>query len=473
MNRLVTLKHNSLKYFFSWFLQFLSSRSDKALIFLTHVAERLAAKDYYRREIRHIRHLFLTKHPSLEVVRRIMGDINPHHRRKLVETFVINQLLVGTETRHHFSKQPHGFYPPGFTVISPTMKCNLSCFGCYSAQHQKRTELTFEQFDSILSQQKEMGMYFSVISGGEPFVYKDLLEIFSKHSDIAFLVYTNGSMLTAETIGKLADLGNILPCISVEGFEAETDERRGKGHYQKVMSAFENLERAGLLYGFSATQTRLNSEILTSDEYIDIFIEKGCILGWFFHYIPVGRSPQAELMPTPEQRHHLRERIAYFRETKPILLGDFHNDGPVVGGCIAAGRKYFHVNAQGDIEPCVFFQYSTHNITTSSLQDALRSDFFQAIKQGQRSNSNLLRPCTLIDRPEISRSAISCHHAVPSHHEADDMFTTLKDDIDSYSQAYGTIADAAWDAMPHTRAELLQQKEELFLKKGSLASPDK
>lgn len=469
MNRLTGLKHFTLKHFFCWFLQFLSARSDQTFILFTHLAEKMAKKDYYQREIRHIRRMFLTGHPSLKVVRRIMGEISPHHRKKLVETFIINQLLVGTDKRQEFSQSPGGFYPPGFAVISPTMKCNLNCYGCYSALHSKKEELSYELFSSALDQQKKMGMHFSVISGGEPFVYPYLFDIFKAHSDVAFLVYTNGSLLNEKNVEKLAELGNVLPCISVEGFEEETDERRGKGHYKTVMHAFDLLREARLLYGFSATQTRRNSDILTSDRYMDIFIEKGCILGWYFHYMPVGRSPAMELLPTPEQRNFLRERIIYFRKTKPILLGDFHNDGPLVGGCIAAGRKYFHVNSKGDIEPCVFFQFSKHNLATSTLKEALQSPFFQSIRQGQNSNDNLLRPCTIIDQPEISRQAVKCHDAQPSHEEADQIFTNLRKAVDDYSTAYGKIADDAWKSMPKTRAERLIREEEEFEKTGKIS----
>ncbi|MFC1850084.1 radical SAM protein [candidate division CSSED10-310 bacterium] len=472
MRQFQNVKHFTLKHIFSWLLQFFSSRSDQTFIFLTTLAEKWAKKDYYQREIRHIRRLFLTGHPSLQVARKIMGDIDPHHRRKLVETFIINQLLVGTEKRQYFSSLPDGFYPPGFAVISPSMNCNLSCYGCYSSLHSKQEELSYEQFDSVLRQQKEMGMYFAVISGGEPFIYKHIFDIFKEHSDVAFLVFTNGAALTDKIVARIADLGNILPCISVEGFEEETDHRRGKGHYHKVMDAFSALRQTNLLYGFSATQTRLNSDILTSDQYIDIFIEQGCVLGWYFHYMPVGKSPAMELLPTPEQRNHLRERVAYFRKYKPILLGDFHNDGPVVGGCIAGGRKYLHINSTGDIEPCVFLQYSTHNIKEHSLQDALRSPFFKHIREGQDNNKNLLRPCTIVDCPSISRNAVEKNGANPSHHGADALFTNLKSEIDTYSKNYGKIADEVWANMPQTREELLRQEEEIFARTGKLSEDE-
>ncbi|WP_243689068.1 radical SAM protein [Geotalea toluenoxydans] len=72
------------------------------------------------------------------------------------------------------------------------MKCNLSCYGCYAGDYQKSLELSLEEIDSVLTQMKEMGVYFAVISGGEPFFKDDIFEIFRKHSDMAFLVFTHG-----------------------------------------------------------------------------------------------------------------------------------------------------------------------------------------------------------------------------------------------------------------------------------------
>jgi len=468
MKHLQNIKHFTLKHFVSIVMHLLSSRSDQTFLNLLAIAEKWAKKDYYQREIRHIRRMFMTDHPSFQVARKIMGEINPVQRRKLIETFMINQLLVGTERRAFFSNQPNGFYPPGFSVISPSMRCNLSCYGCYSSLHNKSEQFSFDDFDSVLRQQKEMGMFFAVISGGEPFMHKHFLDICEKHNDVAFLVFTNGALLNYKLISKLAELGNILPCISVEGFEKETDERRGKGHYRKVMEAFDMLHSKNLMYGFSATQTSQNSDLLTSDEYIDIFIEKGCLLGWYFHYMPVGSKPAMELLPTPEQRNHLRERVLYFRKNKAILLGDFHNDGPLVGGCIAGGRKYLHINSAGGIEPCVFFQYSAHNIHTHTLQDALRSPFFSAIRKGQSENKNLLRPCTLIDQPEISRNAVVCGKALPSHEGSETLFKELNTQVDEYSRSYAKIADDVWSKMPQSRAEFLDREEKEFDKTGKL-----
>ena len=428
-------------------LGMLGNSSDENLIRFTYLAEKLAKKDYYIRTIRWIRQLFQDGHPSLAVAKKIIRETHPNVRKRLVQAFIINQMLLGTNKRKAFMEEGGGFYPPGLFVISPSMRCNLNCFGCYAGSYKKSEELSFDEVDSVLNQMKEMGIHFCVVSGGEPFFRKDMLDIFEKHSDVAFQVFTHGGLLDEKLVGKIAELGNVLPCISIEGFEQETDARRGKGHFQTIMHAMDLLKGAGVLFGFSCTATRINHEIITSDRYIDMLVDKGCTVGWFFTYVPIGREPNINLMPTPEQRSELREAVHRFRNTRPILVADFWNDGPLVGGCLAGGRKYFHINANGDIEPCVFCHFAVDNIRKTTIKEALKSPFFTAIRQKQKENKNLLTPCLIIDKPEFLREAVLASGARPTHQGAERIITDLASDMDSYSERYCKIADKVWDKM--------------------------
>lgn len=417
----------------------------EAYTLTARLAAKLVQKDYYVDTIFWIKRLFDRNHPSLTVFKKILRRINPRHRRTIIRAAVINQLLVGTNKRKAFCEKTGGLYPPGFFVISPSMKCNLRCFGCYAGAYNKGAELTFEEIDRTLNQAKAMGIHFCVVSGGEPFFYPRIFDIFEKHKDVIFHVYTHGGLLNEKVCRRLTELGNVIPAISVEGFEKETDERRGKGHYRRVMKAMDMLKAAKVLFGFSATLTRHNAELLNSDAFVDHMIAKGCILGWYFMYVPVGFEPNVELMMTPQQRGRQFERLVELRNTKPILLADFWNDGPVVGGCISGGRKYLHVNANGDIEPCVFCHFATHNIRKHTLQEAISAPLFKSIRCQLPSYENLLRPCVIIDRPAISRKAIAEHKAYFTHKGADIVYTDLADEMDAYSEAYGEVADELWD----------------------------
>ena len=339
--------------------------------------------------------------PFRLLMKRLLEQLSKPPIQKLIKNLIGGYILMGLEIRLKL-KEELGFASPAFIVISPTMRCNLRCRGCYAGNYTQKDDLTFEQVDKLLIEAKEeFGMRFIVISGGEPFFWQPLLKILEKHSDMYFLIYTNGTLINKTTAKKLAELGNAAPGISVEGFKSETDERRGKGVYKRVLEAMDNLKEAGVVFGFSATSTSLNAEIIGSDEFMDFYIKKGCLFGWFFQYIPIGLKPDVSLMASPEQRNELRKRVKHIRETKDIFVGDFWNDGPYVEGCMAGGRLYLHINNKGDIEPCVFCHFAVDNIKDTTIKEAIQSDFFRAIRnEYPYGEGNLLTPCMIIDNPE-------------------------------------------------------------------------
>jgi MoaA/NifB/PqqE/SkfB family radical SAM enzyme len=438
------LKNYSTEKIVSYLLSMATTCSNENLVRMTYLMELIPKKDYYRERIRWFRQLIRENHPSIEFPRRILRDLHPNQRDKWITTLAVNHLLSGTNKRKAWADR-EGFYPPSTVVISPTMKCNLSCYGCYAGDYQKTLELSLEEIDSVLMQMKEMGIYFAVISGGEPFFKQDIFEIFRKHGDMAFLVFTHGGLIDEGIVKQLIDVGNVMPAFSLEGFEPETDERRGPGHFRKVMRAMDLLREAGLSFCGSFTQTSKNTDIITSDAYFDMLLAKGCFALWLFSYVPVGRNPDLGLMPTPEQRDRMRRRTADFRATKPMVMVDFWNDGPMISGCLAGGRKYFHVNANGDIEPCVFCHFAVDNIRRTTIKEALKSPLFGRIRERQGEHDNLLTPCMIIDHPEVGREFFSSCGAYPTHEGAAAVFTELAQEMDDYSRRYGEIADQAWE----------------------------
>jgi MoaA/NifB/PqqE/SkfB family radical SAM enzyme len=378
----------------------------------------------------------------LAIAKRVLNETHPHHRKKIISNFIINQLLVGTNHRKAFEAE-NGFYPPDAMILSPTMRCNLSCYGCYSGSYPQE-DLPFEVIDRVVGECKEMGIHLVLMTGGEPFLRKDLFDLFEKHSDTIFQIYTNGSLIDEGMVERFVELGNVIPAISLEGFREETDGRRGKGQFDRITKVMDWLKQAGIFFAISTTQTSKNTDTLTSDEFIDFLIEKGCILLWNFHYMPIGRAPDFSLMTTPEQRNRTRERFGYFRATKPILMVDFWNDGCLTHGCIAGGRKYFHVNARGDVEPCVFCHFASDNVKEKSLVEALNSPLFREIRSKQPFSENLFRNCPLIDHPEQGREFALKHAKYFTHEGAENLFTDFAPTIDAYSKAYGEIAEAAW-----------------------------
>ncbi len=323
------------------------------------------------------------------------------------------------------------------------MRCNLNCFGCYAGEYSKREELETWRIEDLLKQAKDMGIYFITISGGEPFIRPDLLDIFAKFNDMYFQVYTNGTLIDKELARKLAEVGNVLPAISVEGWAKETEARRGPGAFQKILTAMENLRQEGVLFGFSATVTRQNNEQIVSEEFINFWAAQGCFIGWYFNYIPIGKKPSLELMPTPQQRIERLKKLAELRHRVPIVLADFWNDGPLVGGCIA-GDRYLHINSRGDVEPCVFVHFAVDNIKDKPLVEILNSQFFQAIRRRQPYSPNYYRPCMIIDHPHILRQVVGECQAHPTHIGADSLISDLFADLEQYARDYGRLADRLW-----------------------------
>jgi MoaA/NifB/PqqE/SkfB family radical SAM enzyme len=435
-------KRYSIEKFTTSAFSLLANASITNLIRLTYLAEKIPQKESYREKIRWIRTLFQTHHPCLAIAKRVLSETHPHHRKKLISNFIVNQLLMGTNRRKSFEEE-RGFYPPDAMLISPTMRCNLNCYGCYAGNYSPE-ELPYEVLDRLVGECKEMGIHLVLMTGGEPFLRKDLFDLFEKHADTIFQIYTNATLIDEKMIDRFVTLGNVVPAISLEGLREETDGRRGKGQFDRLVKVMDGLRKAGIFFAVSTTQTSQNTDVLTSDTFVDFLVEKGCILLWNFHYVPIGREPDLALMATPEQRNRMRERLSYFRATKPILFVDFWNDGCLTQGCIAAGRKYFHINAKGDVEPCVFCHFASDNIKEKSLKEALDSPLFREIRSHQPLSENYFRPCLLIDHPEKGREFALRHAKYFTHEGAEQLFIDFAQAIDRYSEAYGEIAEAAW-----------------------------
>jgi len=446
-------KRYSIEKFTTSALSLLSNTSTENLIRLTYLVEKIPQKESYQEKIQWIRVLFQTDHPGLTIARRVLSETHPHHRKKLISNFIVNQLLVGTNRRKGFGGE-RGFYPPDAMLISPTMRCNLHCYGCYSGDYAQE-DLPFEVLDRVVGECKEMGIHLVLMTGGEPFLRKDLFDLFEKHQDTIFQIYTNASLISDKMVERFVALGNVIPAISLEGFREETDGRRGRGQFDHIVRVMGWLREAGIFFAVSTTQTSKNTDVLTSDAFIDFLVEKGCILLWNFHYVPIGRDPDLSLMATPEQRSRMRERLVHFRATKPMLFVDFWNDGCLTRGCIAAGRKYFHVNARGDVEPCVFCHFASDNIKERSLAEALNSSLFQEIRSRQPFSENLFRSCLLIDHPEQGREIALRHARYFTHEGAEKFFTEFAQPMDRYAAAYKEIAEAAWEEKVKSRNEEL------------------
>ncbi|HWR22628.1 MAG TPA: radical SAM protein [Feifaniaceae bacterium] len=333
------------------------------------------------------------------LVKSLWTDIDGDVRMKLFENFVVNANMIGT-TRQLENQKKYDCNIPWAILMDPTSACNLHCIGCWAAEYGNRLNMTNAQLDDIIRQGKELGVFLYIYSGGEPLVRKaDIIRLCEAHPDCAFLAFTNGTLIDEAFADEMLRVKNFVPAISIEGFEEATDSRRGGGTFTRVVEAMKILKRKKLLFGISACYTSKNVDEIGSEAYYDQMVDWGAKFAWFFTYMPVGVDAAPELMVTPEQRAYMYHQVRQFRGSKPIFTMDFWNDGEFVKGCIAGGRSYLHINANGDIEPCAFIHYSDSNVKEKSILDALRSPLFMQYRENQPFNENHLRPCPLLDNP--------------------------------------------------------------------------
>lgn len=382
------------------------------------------------------------------LIKSLWTDIDAEQRKALVETAVVNGSLIGTpETMRWQDKYQCNV--PWAILMDPTSACNLHCTGCWAAEYGNKLNLSFDELDSIIRRGKEMGTYVYIYSGGEPLVRKDdLIRLCEKHSDCAFLAFTNGTLIDDKFADEMLRVHNFVPAISIEGFEEATDYRRGQGTYQKVIEAMERLKARKLLFGISCCYTSKNVEVIGSEEYFDSMIDMGAKFAWLFTYMPIGAAAVPELIATAEQRKFMYEQIHKFRETKPIFTMDFWNDGDAVGGCIAGGRGYCHINANGDVEPCAFIHYSDSNIREKTLLEAYQSPLFMAYRKAQPFNENMLRPCPVLDNPGALTKIVDESGAHSTDLESPERACDYCGKCEKAAAVWAPVADEIWENLP-------------------------
>ena len=395
-----------------------------------------------------------------QLIFSIFTEIDSDVRRTIFENFVINATVRAGEIHDKLTLQ-YNCNIPWAILMDPTSACNLHCVGCWAAEYGNRLNLSYEELDSIIHQANELGCYFFLYTGGEPLVRKaDLIRLCEAHPDSMFSAFTNATLIDEAFANEMLRVKNFIPAISAEGFEKFTDSRRGQGTYQKIMSAMQILKEKKLPFGISACYTSANVQDVGSEAYFDQMIEWGAKFCWFFTYMPVGKEAVPELMVSAEQRKFMYEQIRKFRQTKPLFTMDFWNDGEYSkydesngpgypGGCIAGGRRYLHINANGDIEPCAFIHYSDSNIRENTLLEALRSPLFMAYRRDQPFNENKLRPCPVLDNPGALTKIVAESNAKSTDYMAQESAREYSDKCVEKAENWAPVADELWKSSGH------------------------
>lgn len=405
----------------------------------------------------------------------IMGSIERALAGKYLSDSTIRailQLLVkglffdqGDQSKAGEFEAQYGLRAPSFLLLSPSKACNLRCTGCYADSTDQPKTLEWSTVDRMITEAKDLwGARFFVISGGEPFAYrsegKGILDLIEKHSDCFFMAYTNSTLITDEISQRLANDGNMLLCISVEGWKQRTDERRGAGVFDKILESMDRLKRDGVPFGLSLTGTRYNAEEILSNEFIDYFMEKGAIFAWLFQYMPIGRAFTLDLMVTPQQRTWMWRRSWEIVREKRFFIADFWNSGTACDGCLSAGGHgaggYFYVDWNGAVSPCVFMPYSPVNIKDvyargGNLNDVWNEPFFHALRGWQldykKAQRNGLAPCPNRDHHDELEQLLRKYEPEPIDENAAETLTDpgYTSGLKAYNQEFESLTHEIWE----------------------------
>ncbi|MDE7220346.1 MAG: radical SAM protein [Oscillospiraceae bacterium] len=391
---------------------------------------------------------YVLEHPDNNMYKLIMNifqSVDNDVLKATFENFFLNANIIGWPKQEEMRAR-YGCNIPWAILLDPTSACNLHCTGCWAAEYGNKLNLTFDEIDSIIRQGKELGVYMYIYTGGEPLVRKaDLIALCEKHADCQFLAFTNATLIDEAFAGEMLRVKNFIPAISLEGFEEATDGRRGDGVYRKVCRAMAILKEKKLPFGISACYTSQNLDSISSDAFMDHLVDCGAKFIWYFHYMPVGNDAAPALLPSPEQRTAMYHRVRAIRSTKPIFAMDFQNDGEYVGGCIAGGRRYLHINANGDADPCVFIHYSDSNIREKTLLECLQGPMFMAYHDGQPFDENHLRPCPMLENPHLLREMVHRTGARSTDLQSPESVDHLCDKCVDYAQCWSPQADKLWN----------------------------
>ncbi|MCR5527204.1 MAG: radical SAM protein [Lachnospiraceae bacterium] len=297
-----------------------------------------------------------------------------------------------------------GDHVPPFLIASITSKCNLHCEGCYSrcnhatVDSEPVMQLSGDEWNRFFSEAGDLGVSFILLAGGEPMIRRDVIEAAGKHSDILFPIFTNGTFIDDKYFELFDRSRNLIPIMSIEGERNATDNRRGNGIYDILIKNMDEFKKRGLIFGASVTVTTENVKEVSSESFIKSLSERGCKAVIYVEFVPVTEEGKY-LAPGEKERGYLSDEISRLREEHPeMVFVSFPGDEKSSGGCIAAGRGFFHINSHGGAEPCPFSPYSDINIREHSLKEAINSDLFVALRSGDILADDHQGGCVLYEK---------------------------------------------------------------------------
>ena len=350
-----------------------------------------------------------------EGVERIVSEaVKATLRNPKESAFMLRFAAVSrTASKKRRKAEDKGEHIPPFIIASITSKCNLHCAGCYSrcnhatVDSEPVKQLTDEEWLNVFNEAEELGISFILLAGGEPMLRRGVIEAAGKKQNILFPIFTNGTFLDERYLEMFEKCRNLIPVMSIEGSPELTDERRGAGVYDMLSNNMDEIKKRGLIFGVSVTVTTRNYNEVTSQAFLDSLAEKGCKVVIFVEYVPVTEESK-ELAPTDTEREFMQSEIIRLRKTLPEMVYiSFPGDEKSSGGCVAAGRGFFHINSHGGAEPCPFSPYSDINVRDSSLKDAMNSPLFRKLRDEGYLLEDHSGGCVLYEKRELVQQILN------------------------------------------------------------------
>jgi len=359
----------------------------------------------------------LTEYMSVAIENIIKDALTASYKNPQEAIFIISYLTASKHAQKiRAAYEAQGKHIPPFLIASITKRCNLFCKGCYARangacaeakKNGKETGLSVERWETIFAEAKKIGVSFILLAGGEPLMRKDVITCAGDFKSIVFPVFTNGTILDEAYITLFDKNRNLVPILSLEGNQPQTDERRGAGTHQILQNTMAKLEQKGIFYGVSVTVTTRNLELVTGDDFIGQLNRLGCKVVFFVEYVPVEPSSE-QLAPGEQEREILAERQKVLRATyHHVMFLSFPGDEVHTGGCLAAGRGFFHINADGGAEPCPFSPYSDTDMRTGTLLQALESPLFYKLNQAGMLLGEHKGGCLLFEKEDEVKAMLA------------------------------------------------------------------
>jgi MoaA/NifB/PqqE/SkfB family radical SAM enzyme len=313
---------------------------------------------------------------------------------------ILRKQNIAKNIRKKFNYQ--GITIPPVAIFSITENCNLKCKGCYAACRNsiQGQSVSPDNFSAAISNLSNHGIRIIMIAGGEPFTCSWLNEAMKMFRDTLFIVFTNGLFIDSSKAREFKKSGNIIPVLSIEGGMEHTDERRGTGMFEKILSVSCMLRKEKVIFGFSHTVNSENLEEICSDKHIHSLMKFNPGIIFNVEYVPA--APDTEYLTLSEtDRSKVIRFMNLCRKKYKSLFITMPGDEAQWGGCLAAGRGFFHINSAGNIEPCPFAPLSPGNIFDTPLIQLLQSGMFASIRKNHHLLTETSGGCALWSNREL------------------------------------------------------------------------